>query len=147
MDNDQRISSGISKSILQLIEDKDDNFSRIKGNLVVETIDGLEYYEVKGMEDMQSTYQRIVIKKGAQPCYLADYEGDAKLIGLCFTAFTGGISTLTNADARFSIGQVKERTTGETAVYAVLQQGKEVASIELQPAKVMCRIVVGQMPK
>lgn len=147
VDNDQRISTGISKSVLQLIEDRAENFSRIKGNLVVETVDGYEYFEVKGMDEMQSNYQRIVIKKGAQPYYLADYEGDAKLNGICFAAFTGGISTLTNSDSKYSIGQVKERTTDLIAVYGLFQQGKEVASIELQPSKTMCRIIVGQQPQ
>jgi hypothetical protein len=141
--DDTRASLDISKNIIKLISALAKDFSDVKGDLITKTDDGTSVYGVNSMDAMMADNQYVMIKSGGAAYYIANYTGDAKKLTMSFAAFTGGVTTLTNADGNFVITQDKEKSTDEKLVYIMSVKGTKVGSYTMEAKKTEGTLIIG----
>ena len=141
--DDTRASLDISRGIIRLISSLAKDFGDVKGVELTKTDDGTVVFAVNEMEAMSADNQYVMIKSGGAAYYVANYTGDAKKLTMSFAAFTGGVTTLTNADGNFSIEQDKEKSTDDKLVYIMSVKGTKVASYTMEPGKKEGTLIIG----
>jgi len=140
---DTRASLEISRNIMVLVGSLAKDFSTVKGDLLTKTDDGTSVFSVKGMEAMQAGNQYVMIKSGGAAYYIANYARDAKKLTMSFAAFTGGVTTLTNADGNFTVNQDEGKSTEDKLVYIMSVKGTKVASYTMEPKKGEGTMIIG----
>jgi hypothetical protein len=141
--DDTRASLEISKNIIRLISALAKDFADVKGELVTKTDDGTSVYGVNNMDAMMADNQYVMIKSGGAAYYIANYTGDAKKLTMSFAAFTGGVTTLTNADGNFTIAEDKEKSTADRLVYIMSVKGTKVGSYTMEAKKSEGTMIIG----
>ena len=146
-EDDTKASLEISRNIVKLVSELAKDFGTVKGDLVTKTDDGTSVYSVIGMETMKATNQYIMIKQGGAAYYIASYEttaADAKTLTMSFAAFTGGVTTLTNADGNFVIGHDdKVKSADDKQVYIMSVRGIKVGSYTMEVKKKESTMIIG----
>ena len=141
--DDTRASLEIARNIIKLISALPKDFSDVKGVLVTKTDDGTTVYGVNNMDVMMADNQYIMIKSGGAAYYIANYTGDVKKLTMSFAAFTGGVTTLTNADGNFIITQDKANSTDDKLVYIMSVKGTKVGSYTMEAKKSEGTMIIG----
>jgi hypothetical protein len=62
---------------------------------------------------------------------------------MSFAAFTGGVTTLTNADGNFTITQDKEKSTSDKLIYYMSVKGTKVGSYTMESNKNEGTLIIG----
>jgi hypothetical protein len=141
--DDTKASLEISKNIIRLISALAKDFTDVRGDLITKTDDGTSVYNVNNMATMMADNQYVMVKSGGAAYYIANYAGDAKKLTMSFAAFTGGVTTLTNADGNFVISQDKEKSTSEKLVYIMAIKGTKVGSYTMEAKKTEGTLIIG----
>lgn len=138
-----KASLEISRRIIVLVGDMVKGFPTSKGELLTTTDDGTKVYMVNDMEEMMAETQYIMIKSNGAAYYMANYEGDVEKLTMSFTAFTGGITTLTKGSGDIVIEQDKAATSGDKLVFVMSIKGKRVGSYSLNVSTNTGTLIIG----
>ena len=141
--DDTKASLEISRGIIKLIGALAKDFEAVKGDTLTKTADGTTVFSVNGMDAMLADNHYVMIKSGGAAYYIANYTGDTKKLTMSFAAFTGGVTTLTNADGNFIITQDKEKSTDEKLVYIMSVKGTKVGSYTMESKKNEGTLIIG----
>jgi len=140
---DTKASLEISRGIIKLISALAKDFEAVKGDTLTKTADGTTVFSVNGADGMLATNQYVMVKSGGAVYYIANYSGDSKLLTMSFAAFTGGVTTLTNADGNFTITQDKEKSTSDKLIYYMSVKGTRVGSYTMESNKNEGTLIIG----
>jgi hypothetical protein len=125
---DVTLSLDIARNMLKAAKGITNNFADFKGDFLQKDGSGNSYYMVKDL-NMNTETQFVVLRHGGDYTYAAVYKAkddSDKIPVLAFTAFTGGITTLT--DGNFSVVKDSATQPANTLKYFLAIKGNKIAS-------------------
>lgn len=138
---DTQASLEIAKGIIKLLAMLPKGYADIRGDLL-ESDAGSSTYGVKNTSFMLADQEAVMTKSGGGAYYLASYSGTKKLT-MSFSAFTGGITLVTNNDGNFSVAQDTSASSGDDAVWVLKLKGVTVGKYTLSAKKAEGTLILG----